>query len=115
MFHHLIDIYSPEQLLRHPTLGASFERFALEQIIRIFNKHSEDCYYWGIHQEGDLDLFIRHKGLKLGFEFKFSDAPTLTSSMNKAIEYLKLDELFVIYLRKNTNYQVISLLYLLRI
>lgn len=97
IFHHLIDIYSPEQLLRHPKLGASFEGFALEQIIRIFNKRSEDCYYWGIHQEGELDLFIRHKGLKLGFEFKFSDAPTLTSSMHKAIEYLRLDELFVIY------------------
>ncbi|WCR56301.1 ATP-binding protein [Rickettsia asembonensis] len=100
IFHHLIDIYSPEQLLRHPKLGASFEGFALEQIIRIFNKRSEDCYYWGywgIHQEGELDLFIRHKGLKLGFELKFSDAPTLTSSMHKAMEYLKLDELFIIY------------------
>ncbi|WP_342270028.1 ATP-binding protein [Rickettsia endosymbiont of Orchestes rusci] len=97
IFHHLIDIHSQEQLLKHPKLGASFEGFALEQIIRLFDKRSEDCYYWGIHQEGELDLFIRYKGLKLGFEFKFNDAPTLTSSMYKAIEYLALDKLFVIY------------------
>lgn len=95
--HHLIDIYSQEQLLKNPKLGASFEGFALEQITGLFDKRSEDCYYWGIHQEGGLDLFIKHKGLKLGFEFKFSDTPTLIPSMHKAIQYLALDELFVIY------------------
>ena len=97
IFHHLMDIHSHEQLLKNPKLGASFEGFALEQIIRIFNKRSEDCYYWGIHQEGELDLLIFHRGQRLGFEFKFSDAPTTTTSMHKAIDYLKLDKLYVIY------------------
>ncbi|MCZ6903961.1 MAG: hypothetical protein O7C59_04035 [Rickettsia endosymbiont of Ixodes persulcatus] len=43
----------------------------------------------------------------MGFEFKFSDAPTLTYSMHKAIEYLKLDELFVIYFGQK-KYQLSS-------
>ena len=97
IFHHLMDIHSQEQLFRNPKLGASFEGFALEQVIRVFNKRSEDCYYWGIHQEAELDLFITHHGKRLGFEFKYNDAPTATSSMHKSIEYLKLNKLYVIY------------------
>lgn len=97
LFHHLMNIHNQEQLLKNPKLGASFEGFALEQVIRIFNKRSEDCFYWGIHQEAELDLFISHEGKKLGFEFKYSDAPVATSSMHKSIEHLKLDKLYVIY------------------
>jgi predicted AAA+ superfamily ATPase len=97
IFHHLLDIHTQEQLMRNPKVGASFEGFAIEQIIRIFNKRSEDCYYWGIHQVGELDLFLTHNGQKLGFEFKFSDAPIATPSMHRAIEHLQLDKLFVIY------------------
>lgn len=97
IFHHLIGIENMDQLLRNPKLGASFEGFAMEQIIRKFNKRSEDCFYWGIHQEGELDLFLNDKGRRLGFEFKYSDAPSLTSSMKKAKAYLRLDKLFVIY------------------
>ncbi|MCX7337912.1 MAG: ATP-binding protein [Alphaproteobacteria bacterium] len=97
IFHHLMDIHSHEQLLKNPKFGASFEGFALEQVIRIFDKRTEDCYYWGIHQEGELDLLIFHQGQKIGFEFKVNDAPSATSSMYKAIEYLNLDKLYVIY------------------
>jgi hypothetical protein len=97
IFHYLLDIHSLEQLSKTPKLGASFEGFALEQIIRIFNRRSEDCYYWGIHQEAELDLLIFQKGQRLGFQFKFSDTPQVTPSMHKGIEHLKLDKLYVIY------------------
>lgn len=97
IFHHLIGINESEQLMRHPKVGASFEGFALEQVIRLLNKRSEDCYYWGIHQEGELDLLLFDKGKRLGFEFKVSDAPVATASMYKALEYLELDALYVVY------------------
>ena len=105
IFHHLIDIHNYEQLLKNSKLGASFEGFALEQIIRLFEKRTEDCFYWGIHQQGELDLLIHHEGKKLGFEFKYSDAPQATSSMYKALEFLKLDKLYVIY-PGNKNYSL---------
>lgn len=107
IFHHLMDVHTYEELMRHPKLGASFEGFALEQVIRVFDKRTEDCYYWGIHQEGELDLFLTDQGRRLGFEFKFSEAPTLTSSMKKAMDYLKLDKLYVIY-PGNKNYPLSS-------
>jgi len=97
IFHHLMDIHTQEQLLKHPKSGASFEGFALEQVIRVFDQRTEDCYYWGIHEEAELDLFMTRSGQRFGFEFKYADAPVMTNSMTKAIQYLKLDRLYVVY------------------
>ena len=97
VFHHLLSIDSVESLLRHPKVGASWEGYALEQVIRAYQMPPENCYFWGVHEQGELDLLLFHKGKRLGFEFKFSDAPSLTSSMKQAIEILKLDQLTVIY------------------
>ena len=36
-------------------------------------------------------------GKRLGFEIKYSDAPTLTRSMHVALADLKLDRLWVVY------------------
>ena len=69
----------------------------MEQIIRTYQVSPENCYFWGVHEQGELDLFLFHKGKRLGFEFKFSDAPALTPSMKQAMETLKLDALTVIY------------------
>lgn len=97
IFHQLLSIDSEESLVRHPKAGASWEGYAMEQIIRTYQVSPENCYFWGVHEQGELDLFLFHKGKRLGFEFKFSDAPTLTPSMKQAIETLKLDALTVIY------------------
>jgi predicted AAA+ superfamily ATPase len=97
IFHQLLSIDSAESLLRHPKAGASWEGYAMEQVIRAYQVPSESCYFWAVHEQGELDLFLLHKGKRLGFEFKFSDAPSLTSSMKQAVEVLKLDELTVIY------------------
>lgn len=97
VFHHLLSIDSVESLLRHPKVGASWEGYALEQVIRAYQMPPENCYFWGVHEQGELDLLLFYKGKRLGFEFKFSDAPSLTSSMKQAIGILKLDQLTVIY------------------
>ena len=41
-------------------------------------------------------------GKRLGFEFKYSDAPHLTKSMHSALTDLSLDRLWVVYPGKNT-------------
>lgn len=97
VFHHLLSIDSVESLLRHPKAGASWEGYALEQVIRAYHMPPENCYFWSVHEQGELDLLLFYKGKRLGFEFKFSDAPSLTSSMKQAIEILNLDHLTVIY------------------
>ncbi len=97
IFHSLLGIHDLHALQNHPKLGASWEGFALEEIIRVHHAEPEECYFWGIHSQGELDLLILKNAKRLGFEFKYSDAPRLTSSMQLAQDTLRLDKLTVIY------------------
>ncbi|OGV28233.1 MAG: hypothetical protein A3F18_06060 [Legionellales bacterium RIFCSPHIGHO2_12_FULL_37_14] len=97
LLHYLLDLYTKEMLIRHPKIGASWEGFALEEVIRCNHFEPEECYFWATHQNAELDLLVLHKGKRLGFEFKYTDAPTLTKSMQIACHDLQLDSLTVIY------------------
>ncbi|MGE3954150.1 MAG: ATP-binding protein [Parachlamydiales bacterium] len=97
IYHTLCDIPDRKALERHPKLGASWEGFALEETIRHYAARPEECYFWALHQGGELDLLILKGGKRLGFEFKYQDAPTLTPSMQSAVEVVGLDSLEVIY------------------
>lgn len=97
ILHSLLDIKSKEMLLGNPKLGASWEGFALEEIIRKYNADPNECFFWGTHAGAELDLLILKNGKRHGFEFKYADAPRLTSSMKIALEELELDHLTVIY------------------
>lgn len=102
ILHTLVGISDQDTLLSHPRLGASWEGFALEEIIRYIDATPEECYFWATHAGAELDLLIIKDGKKLGFEFKYSDAPKLTASMKIAFEELELDSLTVIYPGKST-------------
>ena len=82
-------------LRSHPRYGASWEGFALEQVLIHFGE--TDAYFWSTQRGAELDLVLLGRGRRLGFEFKCSDAPSLTRSMAIAMEDLKLDRLFVVY------------------
>lgn len=97
LLHTLLGCDSGKQLLRHPKLGASWEGFALEEIVRAFRAGSEDVYFWATHAGAELDLLVLHNGKMLGFEVKYAEAPTLTKSLRAAKESLDLDRLFVVY------------------
>jgi hypothetical protein len=55
-------------------------------------------YFWGIHNQIELELLILKHCKKFGFEFKMSDVHKMTTSMNKVPEELKLHSLTFIYL-----------------
>ncbi|MDI9635899.1 DUF4143 domain-containing protein, partial [Geitlerinema splendidum] len=97
IFHSLLGIRSQEDLFHHPKMGASWEGFALEEIIRFHKADPEDCFFWAIHNQAELDLLIIKEGKKIGFEIKYMDAPKITRSMHTALETLDLDSLTVIY------------------
>lgn len=42
----------------HPRLGASWEGFALEQVIRLSGAAEEEVFYWGVHNQAELDLLL---------------------------------------------------------
>lgn len=97
IFNALAGISNKATLLTHPKLGAAWEGFALEEIIRHTQARPEECFFWATHAHAELDLLIIKRGQRWGFEIKYSDAPKLSKSMQVAIETLKLDKLFVVY------------------
>lgn len=97
LLHFLLGAQGYQDLLHHPKLGASWEGFALEEVIRAQDADPEECFFWGIHGQAELDLLLLKENKRLGYEFKFTDAPRLTSSLIAAYEHLHLDQLYVIY------------------
>ena len=97
IFHSMLTIENKRALLSHPKLGASWEGFALEQVLKHFQVENEDAYFWAVHEQGELDLFFKKNGKRIGVEFKFSSSPKLTQSMSYCIEQLKLDTLICIH------------------
>ena len=95
LLHALAGIQNMAQLLTHPRCGASWEGFALEQMLRI--AQPDQAYFWATHQGAELDLLLLKGGQRIGVEFKRADAPRFTSSMRITIADLKLDALYVVY------------------
>lgn len=97
IYHSLLNVPTKDNLFTHPKLGASWEGFAIEEVIRHHQGEIGEIYFWGVHNQAELDLFIIKNGKRLGFEFKYSDKPVVTKSMNQALETLQLDSLTIIY------------------
>ncbi|HEX6828885.1 MAG TPA: ATP-binding protein, partial [Burkholderiales bacterium] len=95
LLHELLGIADEAALLVHPRSGASWEGFALEQMLRI--AQPEQAYFWATHAGAELDLLMFKQGRRVGVEFKRMDAPRLTPSMRIAMADLGLDALYVVY------------------
>ena len=97
LLHAFHDIADAELLERHPAVGASWESFGLETVVRRLGARRDQCYFWGTHQGAELDLLVVAGGRRLGFEFKRNSAPTVTPSMRIAMKDLRLDGLDVVH------------------
>ena len=94
LLHALLSITDHEALLSHPRVGASWEGFAIEQVLRIVRP--AEAYFWGSHRGAELDLFFLHGGKRYGVEVKFNEAPLVTRSMRIALQDLRLEHLWVL-------------------
>ncbi len=97
LLHSLLGLSRPEDLAGHPKVGASFEGFALEQVVRRLGARPEECFFWALHSGAELDLLVSRGSRRLGFEFKRTDKPTVTKSMRVAMETLGLERLDVVH------------------
>ncbi len=95
LLHTLLGINNRRDLELHPKVGASWEGYALEEVLKALQP--DEAYYWATHAGAEIDLLLFKRGKRIGVEFKRMDAPTLTASMRVALEDLKLDELHVVY------------------
>ena len=95
LLHALMGIQTIAALVTHPQCGASWEGFALEQVLRIAKP--DEAFFWATHQGAELDLLMLRGEQRIGVEFKRADAPKVTPSMRIAMNDLKLDSLYVVY------------------
>ena len=107
ILHSLLAIENYHDVVTSPKLGASWEGFALQQVIEHLNLREEEVFYWAVHTGAELDLVFLRKGKLWGVELKYSEAPKLTKSMKSAIEELSLEHLWVVY-PGDTSYSLSS-------
>lgn len=97
LLHTLLGVESSDELQHHPKIGASWEGFMVEQIIRYMGVRMGDCFFWRTYAGAELDLLIQRRGKRIGFEVKRTVAPALTPSMRNAITDLSLNRLYVVH------------------
>lgn len=92
----ILGIENTEQLILNPKLGAIWEGFAIEEVIRTLSIDENDCYFWRTQTGVELDLFVIYNGKKIGFEIKYTDHPRVTKSIHTALVDLNLEKVFII-------------------
>jgi predicted AAA+ superfamily ATPase len=95
LLHALLGIRGADALAVHPRSGASWEGYALEQVLRV--AQPDGAWFWATHAGAELDLLMMRDGRRVGVEFKRADAPRVTPSMRIAQRDLSLDALYVVY------------------
>jgi hypothetical protein len=97
LLHSLLGLEDLDALRGHPKVGASWEGFALEAVVRHLGARPEETFFWATHGGAELDLLVVRGTRRLGFEFKHSSAPRARRSMHVALEDLGLEHLWVVY------------------
>ncbi len=97
LLHRLLDVGTRAELERHPKLGASWEGFVLENLIRTLGVDERRCHFWAAHSGAGIDLVVQHRGRLRGYEIKRTSAPAATRSMRSAIADLDVRSLDVIH------------------
>ena len=95
LLHGLLGLPDWHSLMGYPRLGASWEGFVLEQVLRIVAP--TEAYFWATHGGAEVDLFLLHHGRRYGVEIKFSEAPKVGRSQHTAVDSLNLDRLWIVY------------------
>lgn len=95
LLHSLLGIATQHDLEHHPKVGASWEGYAVEEVLKALRP--DEAYYWATYNRAEIDLVLFKNGRRIGVKCKRADAPTMTKSMHIALDNLKLDELKIVY------------------
>jgi predicted AAA+ superfamily ATPase len=102
--HYLLDI-TERTRIGHPKLGALWEGYALEEIIRKLSILKDSFYFWRTENAAEIDLIMIRDNKRIGFEFKYADAHKITRSAHIGVADLKLDHLYLVT-PKSVKYKI---------
>jgi hypothetical protein len=95
LLHALLGIHSIEELAGHPVVGASWEGWVLEQIAQLLPPPWQLSFY-RTAAGAEVDIVAERGNQRIGFEIKFSSAPTLSKGGWSAVDDLRLEQVYVI-------------------
>lgn len=88
LLHTLLNISDMEVLSGHPSLGASFEGFVIEQILNMA-RNEADATFYRTHAGAEIDLVLTFKnGDRIVVEVKYSASPPLPRNMPEVMAEL---------------------------
>ncbi len=102
MLHALLNVRTTEDLEMHPKVGASWEGFAVQQVVRIVEANEDECFFWATHAGAELDLVVIRGSKRFGYEMKRSATPKPTRGMHSALCDLRLERIDVIHAGDHT-------------
>jgi uncharacterized protein len=95
--HALLDLETWEQVLGHPVAGASWEGFAVENLIAVAGDRRTP-YFYRTEDGAEIDLLFERGGaVDMVIEIKRSTAPTLSRGFNLARRALKPREAYLVH------------------
>lgn len=95
LLHALLDLRSLEELAGHPVVGTSWEGWVLEQIAQLLPPPWQLSFY-RTAAGAEIDIVAVRGEKQIGFEIKFSSAPTLSRGLWSAVDDLRLKKIYVI-------------------
>lgn len=104
IFHFLLNINNNKELLNHPSLGASWEGYAITQI-KYAKPDRLDMYFYRTQAGAECDLIIcRGHQVLACVEIKYSKSPNLSRGFYQSMEDLNTKNGFVIT-TEDTDYE----------
>jgi len=100
--HALLNLRTFDDLESHPKVGASWEGFIVNQIMRQLGADIDETYFWATHGGAGLDLLVVRGRQRLGFEIKLTSSPRVTRSMAIAMKDLRLKSIDVVHAGDDT-------------
>ncbi|KPK34236.1 MAG: hypothetical protein AMK70_08085 [Nitrospira bacterium SG8_35_1] len=97
ILHTLLGLKTMNDIEGHPKVGASWEGFVLEQLIRRLSVLPEECFFWATHGGAELDLLVIRGRHRYGFEIKRTSSPSMTPSIRSALKDLRLKQIDLIH------------------
>lgn len=97
LVHALLGLADLEALLAHPVVGASYEGFVLENLLRVLPEGAE-AYFYRTRAGAEVDLAVLLPGGEvLAVEVKRSLAPRPSRGFRQALEDLRPRRAYVVY------------------
>lgn len=102
LVHALLGIPNQDALLAHPVVGASYEGFVLENLLRVLPEGTE-AFFYRTRVGAEMDLVLALPGGKLlAVEVKRSLSPKPSRGFHEALKDLRPDAAYVIYPGRET-------------